>query len=275
MKVSEFLSGLPADVKYAIERGLPEIDQALVSDLDIVITKNGFRMLYASAVEKGLLLFATLSYGGVRLFLASSSCDIKRIDCMWNCNYLGIPICSVSKLLNVQVRDAQTSLFVLNENMQAEVAFAVKNARGGAEKYRVLLERNDLEVLSAGARRHWLVKQVVKHPLATLTGVPRLVLAYAIRILFPSGVSVFGVSARQLTQSDVLTYLFQGRIREAALIEGFMRSRFGSELCIVKSVKQADIDLSGMQTLQAIEQEILAYLRESRTGLPSLVIAGS
>lgn len=269
---SQFLKDLPPELVYAIERGLPETDQPLISDLDIVITKRGFLTLYEIAKQRGMVVSVTLSYGGARLFIACHG-GIKRIDCMWNCSYLGIPICSTQRLLAARQLDPNTGLYILAEDMQAEIAFAVKNAYGGAEKYRVLLERHGLQVLSPNARRRWLISQTLRHPLATLTGLCRMILTYTTRIAFPSGVRVFGASATELMDSDVLRYLFQGRIRKTGQIHGFIRSRLGSELCVVQSIARADIDLSVTENLQAAERAVQLYLREHQSRMPSLIVA--
>jgi hypothetical protein len=269
---SELLADLPQEVVYAVERGLPEINRSLTSDLDLVITKCGFLILYEIARRRGMVISVTLSYGGARLFIACHGGGIKRIDCMWNCTYLGIPICDMGRLLASRQLDQDTGLYVLAEDMQAKVAFAVKNAYGGAEKYRGLFERHGLQVLTADARRRWLVLKLFKHPLATLTGLSRMMLAYAARIAFPAGIRVYGISAGELTHSSVLRYLFQGRIREAARINAFVRSRLGAELCVVTSNAQADIDLRGFDSLPAAEQAVQTYLCEHRSGVPSLLV---
>ena len=244
----------------------------MISDLDIVITKQGFLTLYEMARQRGIVVSVTLSYGGARLFIAVHG-GIKRIDCMWYCSYLGIPICNLQRLLASRQRDKNTGLYVLSEDMQAEVAFAVKNAHGGAEKYRLLLERNGLEVLTAGARRRWLASQAAHHPLATLTGMARMLLSYAARIVLPSGVRASGISAIKLRESIVLRYLFQDRIRTTGQIDGFIRSRIGSELCVVRSRDHADIILRETANLYATEQAFRAYLQKHRSRLPSLIVA--
>jgi len=272
LSARQLLEKLPAEVVYAIERGVAEADQPLVSDLDIVITKRSFLVLYSLAKQCGMIVSVTLSYGGARLFITLHDGGIKRFDCMWNCSYLGIPICSTRQLLTARKTERNTGLYVLAENMQAEVAFAVKNAHGGAEKYRDLLERHGLKVLDNTSRRLWLLSLIVKHPLATLTGITRMTLAYTARLIFPSGITVFGASATELRNSDVLRYLFQGRIQETGGISGFIRSRLGAELCIISSRSQADIDLSYTDGLQSAEQAILGHLHKHQSRLPWLTI---
>ncbi len=275
VSASGFLADLPPEVTYAVERGLAEADQALTSDLDLVISKQGFLVLYALARQLGMVVSVTLSYGGGRLFIAFPDGGIKRIDCMWSCSYLGIPICSTRRLLAARQLDKGSGLSVLPEDMRAEVAFAVKNAYGGAEEYRALLERHRLEVMAASTRRRWLLSQAFRHPFATLTGLCRMMLAYAARTAVPSGIRVFGSSAAELRNSDVLRYLFQGRIRETGQLQGFIRSRLGSELCVVRSATQADLVLSDRESLEAAERAILIYLRHHRSGLPSLILTVS
>ena len=273
LSASQFLASLSPVVVYAIERGLPDVDQSLKSDLDLVISKHGFLALCEMARQRDMFVSVALSYGGARLFITCPDDGVKRIDCMWNCSYLGIPICSTQRLLAGRQLDQDRELYVLTEAMQAEVIFAVKNAHRDAEKYRTLLEQYGLKVLTGTARRRWLFSQIAKHPLATFAGLCRVVLTYVARMACPTGIKVFGISAAELRKSEKLRYLFQNRIRETGRIAGFIHSRLGSELCIVKSKNQADIDLSETENLQAAEQTTLNYLRKHRSRMPLLIVA--
>jgi hypothetical protein len=266
-----FLAALPATVEYAVERGLATLDQPFIGDLDLVVTKQGFFVLHEIARRQGLIVSVTLSYGGARLFLGFEDGTIRRIDCMWAAGYIGIPICNVRRLLNSRIIDPATKLYVLSERMQAEVVFAVKNAHGGAEKYRKLLEQHGLEVLTGRARLRWLLSLAARQPLSSLIFLCRTMFVYSLRMIFPAGVIVRGAAYTTLRSSALLRYLFQDRIRVASPIAAFPRSRLLAELCLVNSRALVDIDLSTAADPQATEQAVLDFLRKRHTQIPRLL----
>jgi hypothetical protein len=269
--VQRFLAALPSTVEYVIERGLSTLDLPFISDLDLVVTKQGFFALYETAKRQGLIVSMTLSYGGARLFLGFEDGTIKRLDCMWAASYIGIPICNTRRLLDSRLIDPATNLYVLSEQMQAEVVFAVKNARGGAEKYRKLLEQHGLEVLTAGARRNWLLSLAMRRPLLSLFGLFRTIFIYSLRLIFPSGVIVYGTTHAVLHASTPLRYVFQDRVHAAPPAAAFLRSRLLAELCLVNSRGLADIDLSTTADSRSAERAVLDFLCKHRARVPRLL----
>lgn len=269
--IRQFLLNLPSVVDYAIERGLSTLDQPFVSDLDIVVSKQGFMALYGIARQQGLVVSVTLSYGGARLFLEFKDGTIKRIDCMWDATYMGIPLCSTRRLLNSRLIDPATKLYVLPERMQAEVVFAVKNAHGGTEKYQELLERHGLRALTAGVRRRWLLSLLMRQPLTSLVCLFRTILVYSLRMIFPSGITIHGTTDTMLGIGNCvsLRYLFQDRIRAARTVSAFLRSRLMAELCLIRSRAMADIDLTADP--RPAENAVLDFLRRRRARIPRLL----
>lgn len=271
MTVFSLLRDASPQITYAIERGAAEINDSLRSDLDIVIAKKDFFELFELAQHNNMIIFSTLSYGGVRLFVSNGGTGIKRIDFQWNAYYWGIPIADVGELLKSRTTDPATGLSVLPESMHAMIINAVKNVYGGADRYRDLLSKHGYHVMGRGERRRWLAGRVLSRPFSSLFGLARTMLIYLGRLVYPSGLMLYGADPALLRNSRTLNYLFQGRVREAGIGQAFIRSRLFSELCIISNKDLADIDISSCSDLQDIEQRVVSFLRKNRSRLPRLL----
>lgn len=271
MTVSSFLKGATPQIAYAIERGAPEINISFCSDLDIVIAKKDFLKLFELARGNDMVISTALSLGGARVFVSNGELGVKRIDFQWNVFYWGIPIADVKELLKDRFIDPATGLAFLPESAHAKIIYSVKNAYGGAEKYQELLKKYGYPPLGAADRAGWLAKCALSRPLPSLRGFVTTFLIYLSRLIYPSGLMVYGVEAATLRNSRALSYLFQGRIRKAAVGAAFIRSRMMSELCVVSSKAMADMDISSCADLKDIEQNIISFLRKKRSQLPAPV----
>ena len=271
MSVREFLVQATPRIRYAIERGVAEIDESLRSDLDIVIIKNDFFKLLELARNENRLISSTLSFGGARLFLSNHNADIKRIDFQWGAYYWGIPIADIGRLLEGRFIDPTTGLSLLPEPMHAAIIDAVKNAYGGADRYRDLLSKHSYHVMESGERLSWLAGRVLSRPFSSMLGLARTMVIYLGRLVNPSGLIIYGAAPALLHNSRTLNYLFQGRVRESAIGPAFIRSRLLSELCIISNKALADIDISSCLNLQEIEERVVSFLRTKRSRLPKLL----
>jgi hypothetical protein len=272
MTVFSLLREATPRITYAIERGASEIDDSLRSDLDIVIDKKDFFELFELAQRRNMIIFTTLSFGGVRLFVSNHESGIKRIDFQWDAYYRGIPIADVGELLKNRTTDPVTGLFVLPESMHARIINAVKNAYGGADRYRELLSKHGYRVMVGGERLRWLAGRALSQPFSSIFGLVRTALIYLGRLVYPSGLMVYGADPAMLRNSRTLNYLFQGRIREAAIGPTFIHSRLMSELCVISIKAMADIDVSACKDIQAVEQKVVSFLRRKRSRLPRLLV---
>ena len=206
------------------------------------------------------------------MFLSYDGQGIKRIDFQWGAYYWGIPIVDVRKLLEGRFVDPQTGLSLLPESMHAAIINAVKNTYGGADRYRDLLLEHGYHVMGSGERLRWLAGRALSRPFSSLFGLVRTMLIYFSRLVYPSGLMLYGADPALLRCSRTLNYLFQGRISEAAIGPAFFRSRLLSELCIISNKDLADIDISSCQDLQIIEESVVSYLRRKRARLPGSLV---
>jgi hypothetical protein len=125
--------------------------------------------------------------------------------------------------------------------------------------------------MNRGERLRWLAGRAMSRPFSSLLGLARTMLIYTGRLAYPSGLMLYGADPASLRNSKVLSYLFQGRIRQAAMGPAFIRSRLASELCIISSKTMADIDISACADLQAVEQSVISCLRRKRSRLSWLL----
>ena len=265
---AELLLGQMSDLEYVIERGMESINLPLQSDIDLLLSERDKASFVQRVRASGMLLYASSAYGGMRLFIGGTRADIKRIDCTWNLHYRGVPLLNVDRLVAEGIIDTVTDLKTLPEPVMAEIAFAIKNAYGGAEKYRALLEKYGFSILSSSQRVKWLAGKVVKHPAASIFGAMGCFFSYVRRIWKPTGLMVGGVSPAVLEQSEVIKYLFQSRaIRRYRTVIGFIRSRLTSDICVVSWARFADLDLSHARDLAECEEWIIRYLQGKRTYL--------
>ena len=265
LPASAFIRSLPARITYAVERNIDSFNIPLKGDIDILITSESYLEFLKAAHAAGILLFCTPSFGGARLFLGTCPGDIKRVDCGWHQNYKGIPLGDVGELLKTRVFDQESGIYLLPPPMQAKLLWMVKNAYGGAEKYRELLTENGFNILTRKQRRIWLVKTLLANPLKSLFGFFQFLWVYVRRLSHSSGLLVYGISVDQLWQCPTIQYLFQGRIGKAAnLISGILRSRINSEALTVGNPGAADIDLSICEDNLQREIRIMDFLRIHR-----------
>jgi hypothetical protein len=264
----ELLLAQMSDLGYVIERGMESINLPLESDIDLLLSEGDKASFVQRVIASGMLLYASNAYGGIRLFIGKTRADIKRIDCTWNLHYRGVPLLSVDRLLTEGIIDTVTDLKTLPEPVMAEIAFAIKNAYGGAEKYRAFLEKHGFSILSSSQRVKWLTGKVLRHPAASIIGAMGCFFNYVRRIWKPTGLMVGGVSPAVLEQSEVIRYLFQRRaIRRYRTVIGLIRSRITSDICVIPWVRFADLDLSHARDLAECEERIISYLQGRRTHL--------
>lgn len=265
---AELLLAQMSDLDYVIERGMESISMPLQSDIDLLLSERDKVSFVERVRASGMLVYASNAYGGMRLFIGRKRADIKRIDCTWNLHYRGVPLLNVDRLLAEGIIDTVTDLKTLPEPVIAEIAFAIKNAYGGAEKYRSLLEKHGFSILSSSQRVKWLAGKVLRHPATSIIGATGVFLSYARRIWRPTGLMVGGVSPAILGQSEVIRYLFQSRaIRRYRTVVGFIRSRLTSDICVVPWARFADLDLSHARDLAECEERIIRYLQGKRAHL--------
>lgn len=249
------------DLEYAIERGLREIDAPLVSDLDVIIRREDMDKFIKLASEERLLLHVVNTFGGARVFIGRGVHDVKRVDFMWLCHYRGIHLLDLKPLLGRRKLDPVSKLYVLAEDDHARVLFAVKNAYGGAEKYRSELSNYGFPTFGPRNRINWLVKCFLSEPIRASVGAVSVALAYAGRLIRPSGLSVFGTSANTLNRSSVIRYIFQGRVQQCSCLSVPYLAGLGAALCVVTTRRCAQLDLSSCSSLADCEQEVVATLR--------------
>jgi hypothetical protein len=269
--VRDFLRQAAPGTRYAIERGASEAGDSLRSDLDIVIDKKDFFGLHELARNENMIISLALSYGGARVFLSNKKAGIKRVDFQWGAYYWGIPIADVGELLKSRFIDPASGLSLLPDSAHATMINAVKNTYGGADRYSDLLSSHGYRVMNRGERLRWLAGRAMSRPFSSLLGLARTMLIYTGRLAYPSGLMLYGADPALLRNSKVLNYLFQGRIRQAAMGPAFIRSRLASELCIISSKTMADIDISACADLQAVEQSVISCLRRKRSRLSWLL----
>ena len=152
--------------------------------------------------------------------------------------------------------------------MHAVIINAVKNAYSGADSYRDLLTKYGYHVMGSRERLRWLAGRVLSRPFSSLLGLTGTMVIYLGRLVYPSGLMIYGAAPALLQNSRALNYLFQGRIRESPIGPAFIRSRLLSELCIISNKDLADIDISSCTDLQDIEQIVVSFLRRKRSWLP-------
>jgi hypothetical protein len=264
--ILDLLRRLPDSLEYAIERNLDNLATPLVSDIDIIMRKRDFCHLLNEARRSGILISVALAYGGARLFVGHDANSLKRIDCMWTVHYSGIPLDNIGELLAARATDSNTGLSVLPVRAQARVVWTIKNAYGGAEKYRALLEQHGYAILTPRARSRWLAAIVLRQPLVALMGFMATMMAYLARLVRPTGVVVTGANPELLRRSRAITYLFQNRIRaDLGIAATVLRARVLSEICTTRHAWLADVDLSGCDTLSGCENKIIEYLKSNRT----------
>lgn len=257
-----------SDLSYVVERGVENIHVPLTSDIDILLAKRDRSAFNRRVKASGLLVSAASAYGGVRLFIGKTGSDLKRIDCTWALHYKGIPLLNTEELLGEGVVCPLTGVRSLPDSASAKIAFAVKNAYGGAERYRLLLERYGFSILSPSQRAIWLLKKILRHPLTSLSGTAGCILAYIRRFWKPSGLTLGGVTPDELRDSVVLKYLSQSReIAQHSALVGFLRSRLISDICIIPWAPCADLDLSCAKNLNEYEDLIIKHLRKKRSDL--------
>lgn len=259
---------LLSHLDYAVERGLASAAVPLQGDIDLLLSERDRKKCFERIKRSGMLIYAASAYGGTRLFLGDNLRVIKRLDVTWKLHYRGVPLLPVDQLLAQSTVDSSTGLKVLPEKIAMEVAWAIKNAYSGAEKYRTSMEKHGFSVLNSNQRRKWLLGLVMKHPLDSLYGVIKCTFQYLRRLWRPTGLMIGGISPSLLNQSAVLIYLSQSRgIRQYGMFSGYMRSRLMSEICVVGSALFADLNLSENANVSTCEKEIANFLRERRINL--------
>lgn len=259
---------LLSHLDYAVERGLASIAVPLQGDVDLLLSECDREKCFERIKKSGMLIYAASAYGGTRLFLGDNLRGIKRLDVTWKLHYRGVRLLPVDQLLAQSTVDSITGLKVLPERIAMEIAWAIKNAYSGAEKYRASMENHGFSVLSSNQRRKWLLGLAIKQPLDSLYGAIRCVLHYCRRFWKPTGLMIGGTSPSILNQSALLIYLSQSRgIRQYGTFVGYLRSRLMSEICVVGSTLLADLNLSGNANVFTCEKEIVSYLRERRVDL--------
>ncbi|MFC1772731.1 hypothetical protein ACFL3A_05190 [Pseudomonadota bacterium] len=260
--ITKCLETLLLELNYAIERNIESIDIPLEGDVDILITYPDYVHFIRRAREQNLVISIARVYGGARVYLECPGMLIKRVDFIWRLHYRGINFLDVKKLISERILSAEAGLYVLPEREQAYVVFYIKNSYGGAPKYRELLEKYGLKVLSPAERRKMLSTFWVKKTWQTLVGVLSYWLSYLSRILSPTGLAVSGVTSDRIRNMKVLGYLFQGKIcEEYSRVKVVIRSRFLSELCITNK-HFAELKLKEHVTDNDIKEEVIACLRK-------------
>ena len=264
-KITKCLETLLLDLNYAIERNIESIDIPLQGDVDILVTYPDYVQFIRRAKEQYLVLSVARVYGGARVYLECPGRLIKRVDFIWRLHYRGINFLDVKKLISKRILSAEVGLYVLPEREQAYVVFYIKNAYGGAPKYRRLLEKYDFSVLDPAARRKMLSTFWAQKTSQTLVGVLSYWLSYLNRIVGPTGLAVSGITSDRAHNIRVLGYLFQGKIcEEYGRLKVMIRSRLLSEFCITHK-HFAELQLKEHVTDNDIEEEVIACLRNRIT----------
>lgn len=254
-----------SNLDCAIERGLSSIAVPLRGDIDLLLSERDREKCLERIRTSGMLIYAASAYGGTRLFLGDGLGVVKRVDVMWKLHYRGVPLLEVDRVLAHSAVESSSGLRVLPEKIAMEIACAIKNAYGGAEKYRTSMERHGFSVLRANQRRQWLLALIMKRPVESLYGAVRCAVCYCRRLWRPTGVMIGGVSPSVLNQSALLTYLSQSRsIHQYGMLAGYLRSRLMSEICVVRCARLADVNLPGHADEATCEKEIVNYLRKKR-----------
>lgn len=257
-----------SNLDCAIERGLSSIAVPLRGDIDLLLSERDREKCLERIRNSGMLIHAASAYGGTRLFLGDGLRVIKRLDVTWKLHYRGVPLLEVDRLLAHSTVDASSGFRILPEKIAMEIAYAIKNAYGGAEKYRMSMERHGFSVLRSNQRRKWLLALIMKRPLDSLYGAVRCAVHYCRRLWRPTGVMIGGASSSVLNQSALLMYLSQARgIRQYGMFAGYLRSRLMSEICVVRFARLADLNLPGNADGATCEKKIVNYLRNRRVDL--------
>jgi hypothetical protein len=247
--------------EYAIQRGLQSLDIPLSSDIDIVVTKASAVHMIDLAKEKKLLIHLTESYGGARLYVAGRGSNAKRIDLMWECHYRGIPLLDLSPIIKRRALDGGSGLYSVSEPDLASIVYFIKNAYGGADRYACLLEKYGYSVLSNRRRVKFILASFLKKPVRSCCGLARVAYLYARRIISPSGLTVTGKGNDFLARSEIINYLFPGKIQPCRFPVWVYRARIASALCILAQGRHAQVDLSMCASLRECERQILRELR--------------
>ena len=261
MRITTCLCDLLSGLDYAIERNIEMIDIPLEGDVDILITFAAYQSFIKRAWERGVVLSVARVFGGSRVFIACSTKLIKRIDFMWHIHYRGIIMAETQELLALREPSSEGGLYTLPINAQVRIVYYIKNAYGGAEKYRSVLEQQGYGVLDRLGRRIMLKKAWLSRPLRATYGMLFYWMSYLRRVIVPSGLTVAGVNLSRLKKNKILNYLFQTRIyEEQSIFLAMLRSRFMSELCLTKT-HGAALQLLESMTDEELELAILAELR--------------
>lgn len=262
------LLDLFSNLDCAIERGLSSVAVPLRGDVDLLLSERDREKCLERIRHSGMLIHAASAYGGTRLFLGDGLRVIKRLDVTWKLHYRGVPLLDVDRLLAHSAVDSSSGFRILPEKSAMEIACAIKNAYGGAEKYRAPMERHGFSVLRSNQRRKWLLALIMKRPMESLSGAVRCAFHYCRRLWRPTGVMIGGANPSVLNQSALLTYLSQSRgIRQYGMVAGYLRSRLMSEICVVRCARLADLNLPGNADGATCEEEIVNYLSKRRADL--------
>jgi hypothetical protein len=260
----ELFSGLD----YAVARGLESIAIPLQGDIDLLLSERDRERCFERIRKSGMLIYAASAYGGTRLFLGDGVRMMKRLDVTWKLHYKGVPLLEVDRLLAHSTVDSNSGFKVFPEKIAVEIAWAIKNAYSGAEKYRTSMERHGFSVMNCRQRKKWLLDLIMKQPLSSLCGAVSCAVHYLRRFWRPTGLMIGGASPSILNESALLIYLSQSRgIRRHGMLAGCLRSRLMSEICAVPSALLADLNLSGNVNVSTCEKEIVSYFRDRRLNL--------
>jgi hypothetical protein len=240
---------------------LPSLDIPLSSDIDVVVTEAAAGQIIAVAKRRKLLLHVAISYGGARLYVARGLSDVKRIDLMWECHYRGIPLLDLSPILKRRALDSSSGLYVVSESDLASIVYFIKNSYGGAEKYAYILEKYGHTVLNRRQRIRLIAAHFLRRPLRSCWGLTRTAYVYARRIFRPSGLTVSGKDHDFLARSELIDYLFAGKIRSCRFPFWIYRARIASALCVLAQGRTAQVDLSMCRSLRECERRIIKALR--------------
>jgi hypothetical protein len=262
---SGFLREAAEYARFAVERGLDTIAVPCSSDVDIITTKRDFLRILDVAVRDHALLHVAMAYGGARVFLKDEHENVKRFDFTWTIHWYGIHFVTGESLLSLAQTDPATGLPVLPPHVHARILYFVKNAYGGAERYRSFLAQQGFAELDRAARRRYLAAVLLRAPVLSALGFIRTILCYLLRVRWPTGLIVTGAAVEVLRGSKRLNYLFSGRIDARAGVGAAFRARVGSRMLVAPPGKKHDLDVAGCPG-DEVDTCIIQFLA-SRSGL--------